>query len=195
VSLVGLCSGAYAAFRLALDDQRIVGVTLINPLVFYWSEGMSLDSPSIQQFLAARGHRDAALSLSKWRALLSGQVDVGNLLRVLVARARTWSAARRDDLIALAGGQPSGLVGDLGRLLERGVRTRIAFSDGDPGHGAFTSQIGRRLAVLRRRGMVVDVFPGADHTFSSFPIREALLHWVVQDMKRTPSPRAAFASE
>jgi pimeloyl-ACP methyl ester carboxylesterase len=178
VCLVGLCSGAFAAFRLALDDPRIVSASLVNPLVFYWTDGMSLDSATVQQFLTAKGHRQSLLRLSRWRALFSGQVQIANLLRIVSARARTWMAARLSYFGSLMGRPSSGLAGDFDRLLERDVRTRIAFSEGDPGEYALKAQIGAQLHALVRKGVEVEVFPDADHTFSSFRVREALLEWI-----------------
>ena len=48
--VMGLCSGAHAAFHAALDlDQSpIVESVLINPLTFYYTPGMSLDQPAAQ---------------------------------------------------------------------------------------------------------------------------------------------------
>ncbi|HUR39650.1 MAG TPA: alpha/beta fold hydrolase, partial [Verrucomicrobiae bacterium] len=42
---MGLCSGAHTAFHtaLALEDDSIEELVLINPFAFYWKEGMSLD--------------------------------------------------------------------------------------------------------------------------------------------------------
>ena len=43
--LMGLCSGAYAAFQSAAQftDPELVECVLINPLTFFWRDGMSLE--------------------------------------------------------------------------------------------------------------------------------------------------------
>lgn len=188
VALVGLCSGAYAAFQAALDDPRVTAATLINPLVFYWREGMSLDSPAVAQFLSAREHRAALLSPRRWWKLVSGKMDLRRVAKVLGARARTVAASSWAGLTMLMGTEPGGLPGDLNRLLHRGSAVAIAFSEGDPGYGALRSQAGRNLRRLESAGLKIRVFPGADHTFGPSGPREELLDWLVE---RASAPRRA----
>src|ERR1044072_663827 len=51
IVLLGLCSGAYAAFQAAAQfaDSALVESVLINPLTFFWREGMSLEATPAQQ--------------------------------------------------------------------------------------------------------------------------------------------------
>jgi alpha-beta hydrolase superfamily lysophospholipase len=44
--LMGLCSGAYAAFQSAVQftNPALLECVMINPLTFYWQEGMTVDS-------------------------------------------------------------------------------------------------------------------------------------------------------
>ncbi|MEX2048808.1 MAG: hypothetical protein WEB90_04460 [Gemmatimonadota bacterium] len=169
VWLVGLCSGAYAAFQAASTESRVTGAVLINPIVFHGAQGMSRDSTQVQQVQASRQYSRSLTDAAKWRKLLSGQVDVRFALGVLWARARTWAASRSG----------RGLPADLRQLLGRGVRVGIAFSEGDPGVDAFTSQVGARLPELEKRGLVIRHFAGADHTFNPLAARGMLLDWVV----------------
>jgi hypothetical protein len=177
--LVGLCSGAYAAFQAALTESRVTGVVLINPIVFHGAQGMSRNSTQVHQVQAARQYRRSLTDASKWRKLLTGQVDVRFALGVLSARARTWVTSRSG----------RGLPADLRQLLGRGVRIGIAFSDGDAGVDAFTSQVGARLPELRKRGLAIQHFPGADHTFNALAARGMLLDWVVGHVSEGRHPR------
>jgi hypothetical protein len=179
VWLVGLCSGAYAAFQAAVTESRVTGAMLINPIVFHGAHGMSRDSTQVQQVQASRQYRRSLTDSAKWKKLLSGQVDVRFALGVLSARVRTWVASRSG----------RGLPADLRQLLGRGVRVGIAFSEGDPGFDAFTSQVGARLPELRKRGLVIQHFPGADHTFNPLATRGMLLDWIVGHISDGRHPR------
>jgi hypothetical protein len=154
-------------------------MVLINPIVFYGATGMSRSSTQVQQVQAASQYRRSLLDASKWKKLVSGQVDVRYAVGVVAARARTWLGAR-------AG---RGLPADLRDLLARGVRIGLVFSQGDPGVEAFTSQVGSRLDGLRRRGLAMETVAGADHTFNPLKPRETLLKWIV-DRILGPSPTA-----
>ena len=48
--LMGLCSGAYAAFQSAaqLTDPALIESILINPLTFFWRDGMSLEAGPVE---------------------------------------------------------------------------------------------------------------------------------------------------
>lgn len=51
--LVGLCSGAYWAFRTGLDDPRVTGLALLNQRVVVWDEGLAA-SRDIRRLLTER---------------------------------------------------------------------------------------------------------------------------------------------
>ncbi|MEP7313512.1 MAG: alpha/beta fold hydrolase, partial [Pseudomonadota bacterium] len=40
--LAGICSGAYHSFKSALAGPKLASIVVINPLTFFWKEGMSL---------------------------------------------------------------------------------------------------------------------------------------------------------
>src|SRR5262249_22375944 len=43
IQAAGICSGAYHAFKAAVADMGLRRVVMINPLTFFWKEGMSLE--------------------------------------------------------------------------------------------------------------------------------------------------------
>ncbi|MGE0159651.1 MAG: alpha/beta fold hydrolase [Gemmatimonadales bacterium] len=166
--LVGLCSGAYASFQTALTEQQVLGVVLINPLVFYWKK-LSAEPPTVHDTDASKHYGRSLLSPAKWRKLIAGKVDLRYAMNTLAAPVRNRLASRwgRD------------LPGDLSGLLSRGVAVNLAFSEGDPGYDAFVDQVGRRLSKLQRDGLVLRSYQGADHTFSPLHVRGELLDWIV----------------
>ena len=96
IEAMGLCSGAYHAFKGAVAELPIDGVTVVNPLVFFWRPGMSLAYPPFQMVQAAAQYQRSMLQSEKWLKLLRGQVDLRAIVKVVAHRAedRTRSAAR-----------------------------------------------------------------------------------------------------
>jgi pimeloyl-ACP methyl ester carboxylesterase len=184
VWFIGLCSGAYAAFAESLDDTRVVGEVLINPLVFHWEEGMSLDSPSVQQLLAASAGPGSSGS-ARWKRLFSGEVDIASAIGVRLSALRSRSRSASRWLGQWLGAPSRGLPAQLQGLLDRHTTVALAFSEGDPGHRALLAQIGGREKGLLSRGLVIEVFPGADHTFSALDPRARLLDWVATQIEPT----------
>ncbi len=116
--LIGLCSGAYWSFHVAQDDPRVVGVVLVNPLTFAFD-------PYAVVVRTSRVLR-RVWQASGWRRLLRGRSSIANVGRVLRAAAtRIVVAPRRRGLRAPA-------APGFDRLRDRGVRTLLVFSPGEP---------------------------------------------------------------
>jgi hypothetical protein len=178
--VVGLCSGAAAAYQTTLGDARVAGMVLINPPVFYWEAGVASDSLAVQQFSASRYYRQALFRPSAWLRLLSGKAAVGHIARLVATRAGTWIRARRAALATALGlGTPAGLAADLLRARDRGTSVRLAFSPGDQSLDGFTHAVGKSRKRLEGRGVVVRVFDGADSTFGPLKVRGELLDWIL----------------
>ena len=176
IEAMGLCSGAYHAFKGAVAELPVDGVTVVNPLVFFWKPGMSLSYPPFQMVQAAATYQRSMLQAGKWFKLLRGQVDLGEVVKVVAHRAgdRARSVARelarvlhlpvREDLAA-----------ELSGLAARGVTVRFVFSVGDPGEALLRVGAGRRLDRLIAAGSVrLSFLPGCDHSLSSAWMHEAL---------------------
>ncbi len=186
VELLGLCSGAYAAFQAALRHEEVRTAVLINPIAFYDPEVAPPDSPTVHDLIAARRYRRSMFSAGSWRKLLAGKIDARRVIPAIATGARSWFARWEP----LHSGGSRRLSDDLARLIERGTRVSFAFSLGDPGYDALRELSGRRLGGLRRRGLVLRTFRGADHTFSPLGVRAKLLDWVVSEL----SPRGPGAA-
>ena len=81
--LMGLCSGAYAAFQSAgqIADPVLVESVLINPLTYFWNEGMSLNATLTEQNLQEHRYMTRMLNPKKLWSFLSGRTEVGYLAR------------------------------------------------------------------------------------------------------------------
>lgn len=182
--VAGICSGGYHAWRAALGALPVSRVVPVNPLVFHWQPGMSLD-PSAHAFGRAAVADDAMRSLrdpQRWLKLLRGQANLRVITTAVLGRLRDRVAHRRRALARWFGHpQPDDLAADLQRAVHHGVRPCFVFSEGDPGRLLLAGQGGAVFRELLRRGQVeLHHLPGADHTLSHQAAREAL--WRTMDL-------------
>jgi len=188
VWLLGLCSGAYAAFQTILDDPRAHGVFFLNPERLQPLEGGDGAGAEEGQGPAAMSTVDQLEQMNRywqvmrdpesWKKLLSGKADMRHLANVVRARVGSKLASTKERIAVRLGREPKGLAADLGKLLARGVNVHMVFSEGDPGHAAVTTELGARFDELVGKGMRVKIFPGADHNFHEMATRAELLDWV-----------------
>jgi dienelactone hydrolase len=156
--VVGLCSGGYAAYQHTLADPRVVGITLINPIVYYPERGLSFANEFAGGDEAAAHPNDGLVSR------LTGRVG------------REWDRLGK----RLRRGR---LATDLEALARRSVSVRFAFAKGDPGHVTLREELGERVAALEAAGVRFATFDGADHTFNPRGPRAELLDWVVDGIE------------
>jgi hypothetical protein len=152
--LVGLCAGAYWAFRAGLGDERVESEVLLNAGALRWHPGI----------LEERDGRRFGRLLRRrwWGMLMRGEIKASSVLHLVglipaaVARMARRLLGRRK-----ASGGP-GIEADLDSL-RTGQRVTIAFSGSEP----LREEL-ERLGILRRvenwPGVRISMLPGADHT-------------------------------
>ncbi|HSO32397.1 MAG TPA: hypothetical protein VLT33_07775 [Labilithrix sp.] len=184
VWVLGLCSGAYAAFQTVLEERRALGVFILNPVAFHAHEipGGGEEGPAVlntvDQLEQMQRYWQVMRSAESWKKLLSGKADVRHLANVVRARVASKLASATERVAVRLGRAPKGLAADLGALLARGMSVNLVFSEGDPGHAALLTELGARLDELVREGLQIKVFPGADHNFHEMASRGELLDWL-----------------
>lgn len=188
--VIGLCSGAYAAYQLARSDSRVAGAILINPADLRLSLGSSLPSHA-QQVQDAKRYFASIYSVSTWMKLFQGRLHMLDFVAFLNARAWASLMKFRDRVISRFARIPVGLAEELHVLLKRGSRISIVLSDGDIGQQVLQEQIGDDMDALRKQGLNQVVFQNADHTFNQFPARQSLLGWILEEVSRSGKPRKA----
>lgn len=178
--LVGLCSGAYHAFKAAVAGLPLKGVVLINPLTFFWKEGMSLDGARAQDYQAVSFGGNVSRSLrdpARWRRLLSG----GFSLRRVLRRSMMWMGglAYRRVFGALRGlGFAVGdhLPSELQRIVRQRVSLQFVFASNDAGLDVLRAEAGDTVTRLQRDGALgITIVPDADHLFTRSAARERLV--------------------
>ncbi|MBS0205815.1 MAG: alpha/beta fold hydrolase [Planctomycetes bacterium] len=186
--LMGLCSGAYASFQSAAQftDADLVECILINPLTFFWQDGMTLETAPTVELIREHYYFHSALQPGKWFKLLSGRSHIGiaGALRMAAQRLGLTRSERKRLVAGSCHGCQTGpahpaqedLTGDLKRIVASKRQLTMVFSQSDPGYSILTSQAGRQVRRMLRSGqMQVNLIEDADHTFSRHAARQKLM--------------------
>jgi alpha/beta superfamily hydrolase len=176
---VGLCSGAYHAFKAAVSGAPLDAVVMINPLTFFWKEGMSLDAPlpDARVVSEAQRYQKSAFSLKSWLKLARGGVNLRKVAHVMIRRnASVIKHRSRDFARLLRLPLPDDLASELESVAKRRVGMLFVFAARDPGIELLKIQGGAAAKSLRERNQVeMRVIDDADHTFTVRLARERLI--------------------
>ena len=182
VAATGVCSGAYHSFKAAVARFPLSQVILINPLTFFWKPGMSLKYPEYRVAQDMRRYRKTMLNLTAWRKLLSGRVNLVNLVRVLTSSARSGLLKLlRAPARALGRPMPDDLPTELKAVQKASIDLQFVFSVGDPGLGLLQAQGGAFTRSLQARDSLTLV-EDANHTFTDLPTRRRLLRVLAEKL-------------
>ncbi|HEY4262246.1 MAG TPA: alpha/beta fold hydrolase [Schlesneria sp.] len=193
--LMGLCSGAYAAFQAAaqFDDVDLVEGIMINPLTYFWQDGMSLETAPTKELIRAHYYLSSALQPAKWFKLLSGRSHIGvrGALRMVAQRVglirsrRTSKVAKVTENTDPSHPTTQDLSGDLKRVVTSGRQLSMFFSTTDPGYSILLGQARRQAKrMLRHQQLSVTFIDNADHTFSRHAARQRLIDSLYQHLQR-----------
>lgn len=186
--LLGLCSGAYAAFQSAaqLSDPTLVESVLINPLTFHWEAGMPFDASDAEKLMKDHCRMARATNVRKLWKFLRGRTDIGYVdavkllgrrLRHLVQK-REATPTERSQFPPASLGHPTdnNLAADLARVATAGRRLAMFLAENDPGQAVMTYHAPRETKQWLRSGTLhLETIPEGDHTFSRRAPRDALL--------------------
>jgi dienelactone hydrolase len=166
ITVGGMCSGAYHAFRGAIAWQVINRIYMINCAVF--GAHVEFDPESTSLFGDIAHYSQSMRSRQAWRRLLTGKAALGTVLRVAA-----WHAKQRGGRLARDAARRLRLPlrDDLGShllaLARRGTRVHFLYSESDPGRAVLANAAGSVTASLRKQGHCdIQIFQGADHTFT-----------------------------
>ena len=177
VTVMGLCSGAWQAWQAALAGADVQQVVAVNPLIFHWKPGMSLD-PQDNAFGHIAVAADATRALAdpaRWLKLLTGRANVRVIGRAVAQRARHALRLRaRAAARALRWPLEHDLAADLVRVAAQGIALDFVFSCHEPGLVLWREESGRVGVRLARDSRVkVCEIEHADHTFAGTAGRAA----------------------
>jgi len=183
--LLGLCSGAHTVFHAGLElaDLPIEEIVMVNPMQFYWVEGMSLDTS--RKFEDMVQYKRSMRDPRRWLKLARGDVNFRRMAEVVASQTRTHARAWLDALTEAAiPSRAPRLSQDLRKLFAMGRRLSLFVSEGDPGRDILLA--GARLTATRalRDGRIrLQMIPDADHTFSQWKARRDFLGRVTAHLR------------
>jgi pimeloyl-ACP methyl ester carboxylesterase len=179
VHLLGLCSGAYHAYRAAAAGLPVGSAVMVNPLTFRWRNGTQLavelvDSDVIRM---TRRYRAAVARADTWRRLVQGDLDLPMIVRALAVRVYNGLRRRMRALVRWIGLVPDDdVAAALARAAGAGIRLRFVFAAGEPGLELLQAETGHALKPLLASGKVVlETLVDADHTFTRLEARDRLV--------------------
>ncbi|QDL55818.1 alpha/beta fold hydrolase [Rhodoferax aquaticus] len=202
-AVLGLCSGAYHSYRLALAQRGIYHVFPINAFGFLPQDVQESDvwAHAALQFAVAQNASRNLIKPDRWIKLLRGQVNWRVIAQSFWGRVRgetlknLLKAGRALKLIA-----PPELAREFRVLNKQGCRVHFVFATTDPGPAMLREALAYDSPTLFNKGPVTeDQIEGADHTFAGLAGRAQLfthLHrrldnWVLAPVQRSRLPQMA----
>ena len=192
--LTGLCSGAYFSYRSALflNDMNIRESLLLNPLTFYWEEGMAFGNSPSKQFSNWNWYMQTIKNPKSWLKLLSGKADVRFLLQTIRDRIKIRLAAfskntglnKKETANNAADELIKDLAVGLEKIANKNIHVGLVLSRNDPGYDIVMTSAGRVAKnMLKQQQMNIDFIEGADHTFSKYRPRRDFITAIRQHLK------------
>lgn len=201
IVLMGLCSGAYAAFQsmVQLPHPTLVEGIMINPLTFFWQEGMTIKATPNERLHAWHYYWNIIFDLKNWQQLFSGKSNMGVIgaLQRFNQRVMARPATPTQALAKSAATKPQigyshpakeDLRADLARVANASRNLAMFISDNDPGHFLLMYKARRKAKQLIRKGILRCFFiHDADHTFSTESARKALSQTLIDYLQSRQS--------
>jgi alpha/beta superfamily hydrolase len=204
VVVAGLCSGAHAAFHSALTLEGIVGIIMMNPIVFYWKPSDALEVSDWMSHKEVRRYQQNVTRLDSWRRVLQGKVDLLQAARTVGVWIRSRVQAHGQALLrGVTGETPAGspehdVVRDITRLCHQGVDVCLVFSTDEPGLSQLETHYSDaldRLKLVPRFTYHEIGWPG--HTFTSAGAQQTLVRLLTEHLRQAfpAGPAWAFAPQ
>lgn len=182
--LMGHCSGAWAAFVGAAEDERIVGSVLMNPEAGQ-EDWIEYDRQrKVSRYYENYYAREAITDPERWKKLLTGKADYGSIARnvmksIVLNRVSTATFKLRQQF-GLSEAAPSPLQQRWPNITEtfiqRPVQLLLIFSKGSSAIEHAHTVIGKELDVMLRSGVAQEVIiSNADHTFTLLAGQQAVM--------------------
>lgn len=176
VVAAGRCSGAYLGFQAALRDDRIAGLVAVNPVVFQWQEGRSVDEALENPVQTLEYYGRRFLEPAAFKRVLRGEVDVVGKGAEVIGRLANRAARSLGHVSA----RERAVLSGFRSLRDRKVDIRLLYSAGDIGLDELRLLFGKDAGGLRQFPNVhCTIVPGADHNFTPGHARNAYLEAIL----------------
>ena len=189
--LLGLCSGAYAAFQTTLADPRVVAQVLLNPRRLSFAKGDTLEGVMSESYKSSRYYQRALLAPRTYLRLLRGEVDamgIGKRMQALVTARLT----RMRDRVLGRPASDEDVLTNVKLLCRRGVESLFVVGAEDDGLDYLEFHLGAGGRDVRSPRFHMELVSNSDHTFSRSQSQEELIDYVTEQLSRKlPAGRPA----
>lgn len=186
--LVGLCSGAYLAFKTAVADKRVAGQVLINTQTFSWKEGDTLEVSVRKNYRSTRFYTQEMWNPQTWKRVLRGEVNARGIANTLAERAvaRTVRGAQATIARVRHGRMEiDDVANDFKDILKRGTETLMVFGANDGGIDLMESHLGPGAKKVEKfANFQLEIIEGTDHTFTPVWSQTWLEKLIVKTVER-----------
>lgn len=176
VVAAGRCSGAYLGLQVSLVEPRIAGTVSVNPAVFRWRPGRSVEDMIVNGARSLRDYRKRALRAETFKRIMRGEVNTVAAVRN-IARS-VGNQTKGKILHAFRGFLPEGraIYGAFRTLYQRGVPVSLIYSENDLGLEQYDFYFGHDGSGLARFPNVSpEIIPDADHNLTPDHARKVYL--------------------
>ena len=204
IAVFGICSGAYLGLQAAIEEPRIKRLLMVNSQSFLWT-GPPFGTEAEDSAAARKGvelghlsrYRRIVFTADFWRRLARNEVRVAGVLRKLAAtlalRLASAMQTRLPGWLVLAP-RAAQVQRNFQALARRKLPILLAYSDTDPGLNELQACFGRGgQRLVRQAGVSIEIFAGADHTFTRPDTAGSLIQTVTQFLQQ-PAPKAGAFS-
>lgn len=183
VILIGICSGAYSSFQFALheSEETLHEIIPINPLAFYWKEGMSLDYSPADYYFDWNSYQESMRHKKRWIKLLKDPKRVLETIKTTINVILIKVSAIFKPLVnrfkrLIGAKEIEDLAWDLKAIVAKNIRVKFIFADTDPGYQLLVEGAGKTVEkLINEKKIEIEFVPKANHNFSSHLGRIQLL--------------------
>ncbi|MBL8097674.1 MAG: alpha/beta hydrolase [Anaerolineales bacterium] len=183
IILIGVCSGAYSAFQFALqrEHESVHEILPINPLTFYWKEGMSLDYSPADYYFDWNSYQESMRRKDRWMKLLKDPkrwgVTAKTTINVLYIKLAAFLKPFVNQVKRILGAKNiEDLAWDLNVIVRKKMKVKFIFADTDPGYQLLKEGAGKTVnKLLNQKKIRIEFIPKSNHNFSSHLGRTQLL--------------------
>jgi alpha-beta hydrolase superfamily lysophospholipase len=181
IVLCGRCSGAYWSLRAAAVDARVASLVAINPVVFYWQKGRSIDDALDMRPRTLREYKARVFSRSLIKRLLRGEINLSAALTNVVKSFWQKYNSRRERYRRLNGEDGQSTFAMFDQIAARNLPLYLTYSADDAGLVNFSQYFASFDEAKRRYGhMHIGLIKNADHNLSADHARDAYLQLVLE---------------
>jgi len=183
IILMGICSGAYSAFQFALhrEDESVHEILPINPLTFYWKEGMSLDYSPADYYFDWNSYQESMWHKDRWIKLIKDPKRIietsKTTINVVLIKITAFTKPFANYIKRLWGTKNiEDLAWDLSVIVRKKMKVKFIFAETDPGYQLLKEGAGKTVnKLLTQKKIEIEFIPKANHNFSSHLGRTQLL--------------------